>query len=176
MSAGFGRRRAGAGSVTGAEAAAARWSSKALSSGYSWAGFQASSVLDPAGAAITGQKVLDSFEHGEPRSPALAIGRWRFDLGSIARGGGRRTIGYKYEETIVPLGAPIYVLGEASDAGGRLAMRKPAAKGGSFIVSVRSEEDLSRSAARAGKGLSIAAAVTGAAGLLLAALDLLGII
>jgi hypothetical protein len=133
-------------------------------------------AVDPAGAAITGEKVLERFEQGEPRSPTLTIGRWRLDLGSLARGGGRRTVGFRYEETIVPLGKPVYVLGEASDAGGSLAVRKPAKKGGPFIVSVKSEEELTRSAAGANRGLSIAAAVAGAAGLIVAVLDLLGII
>lgn len=134
-------------------------------------------AVDPAGAEVTGEKVLDRFEQGEPGSPTISLGRWKLDLGPLPRGGGgRRTLGYRYEETVVPLGRQIYVLGEASDAGGRLAVRKPAKKGTSFIVSLKSEEELTRSAAGANRGLAIGAAVAGAAGAVVTVLDLLGII
>ncbi len=133
-------------------------------------------TVDPSGAAMTGEKAYDRFEPGEPRSPNLNIGRWRFDLGSVTLGSGRRTLGYKYEETIVPVGKPIYVLGEASDAGGSLSVRKPTKKGASFIVSLKSEEELTRSAAGSTKGLTIGAAIAAAAGVVVAVLDLLGVI
>jgi hypothetical protein len=133
-------------------------------------------TVDPAGAAITGEKVYDRFEPGEPSSPAVSIGRWRFDMGSVKLGSGRRTLGYKYEESIVPVGKPIYVLGEAADAGGKLAVRKPTKKGTSFIVSLKTEEELTRSAQGSNKGLTIGAAVAAAAGVVVAVLDLLGVI
>jgi hypothetical protein len=91
-------------------------------------------------------------------------------------GGGRRTLGYKYEEQIVPVGKPIYVLGEASDAGGQLAIRKPTKKGTSFIVSLKSEEELTRSAAGTATGLTVGAAIAAVAGVIVALLDLLGVI
>ena len=133
-------------------------------------------AVDPSGASLTGEKVYDKFEPGEPGSPAVSIGRWRFDLSSVRLGAGRRTLGYKYEETIIPVGRPIYVLGEASDAGGKLAVRKPTKKGTSFIVSMKSEEELTRSAEGSNKGLTIGAAIAAAAGVVVAVLDLLGVI
>jgi hypothetical protein len=68
------------------------------------------------------------------------------------------------------------VLGEAMDAGGALAVRKPAKKDARFLISVRSEEELVRKAGSAVKGLSIAAAVCLVVGVALAALAFLGII
>jgi len=133
-------------------------------------------TVDPSGAALTGEKVYDRFEPGEPRSTSLNIGRWRFDLGSFAMGTGRRTLGYKYEETIVPIGRPIYVLGEATDSGGQLTIRKPTKKGTTFIVSLKSEEELTRSAAGTSKGLTIAAAIVAVAGVVIAVLSLLKVI
>jgi hypothetical protein len=133
-------------------------------------------TVDPTGAAITGEKVLDRFEAGEPRSSSLSIGRFRLDLGSIVLGSGRRTVGYKYEESVVPLGRPIYVLGEASDSTGKLTVRKPTKKGGAFIVSLKSEEELQRAARGTSTGLTIGAGVLAAAGVVVALLDLLGII
>lgn len=132
--------------------------------------------VDPTGAAITGEKVYDRFEPGEPSSPAVSVGRWSFDLGSVRLGSGRRTLGYKYEESIVPVGKPIYVLGEAADSGGELAVRKPSKKDTSFIVSLKSEEELTRSAKGSSKGLTIAAAIAAAAGAVVTVLDLLGVI
>jgi hypothetical protein len=133
-------------------------------------------AVDPTGASISADKVYDRFEPGEPRSTSLAVGRWRFDLASVALAGGRRTLGYKYVEKVIPLGKPIYVLGEASDAGGQLSIRKPTKKGVGFIVSMKSEEELSRGAATANRWLTAGAAVTGLGGLVVVVLDVLGVI
>lgn len=133
-------------------------------------------AVDPTGAAITAEKVYDRFEQGEPRGTALSIGRWTLNLASIALGSGRRTLGYKYEEKLVPLGRPIYVLGEAADSGGQLVIRKPTKKGTAFIVSLKSEEELTKSATGANKGLTIGAGVLAVAGVVIGVLDLLGII
>jgi len=133
-------------------------------------------AVDPAGAAINSEKVYDRFEPGEPRGTSLSIGRWSLNLASLALGAGRRTLGYKYEEKVVPLGRLIYVLGEASDAGGRLSIRKPTKKDVSFIVSLKSEEELTRSASGTNRGLTIAAGVLAVGGVVVGVLDLLGII
>jgi hypothetical protein len=84
-------------------------------------------LVDPEGAKIVPKVSFDEFkpEYG------------------LFGGGGRKTVGDRYKEKIVPVGQPLYVLGEASDLDGVLAVRKPTTDG-RFIVSVKSEEELVR--------------------------------
>ncbi|MBN2545530.1 MAG: E3 ubiquitin ligase family protein [Spirochaetes bacterium] len=58
---------------------------------------------------------------------------------------GRRTIGYRYKEEIIPLSQNLYIIGEASDREGRLEIQKPLDNRKKFIVSVKSEEELIKS-------------------------------
>jgi hypothetical protein len=132
--------------------------------------------VDPTGASITGEKVYDRFEPGEPSNTNISIGRFRLNLSSLTLGAGRRTLGYKYEEWLVPLGRAIYVLGEASDSAGGLVIRKPTKKGTTFIVSTKSEEELTKSAAGTSTGLTVGAAIAAAAGIVIAVLSLLRVI
>jgi len=131
--------------------------------------------VDPTGAKIDGEKAVSQFRPGEPMGGTLEFGGVRINLPGFG-GGGRRTVGYRYEETILPVGAQVYVLGEASDAGGTLSVRKPSKKDARFLISVQSEEELVRKAGSAARGLSIAAAVSAAVGVVLAVLAFLGII
>lgn len=57
-----------------------------------------------------------------------------------------RTLGYTYREKIIPDGARLYVLGEVSDRRGEICIVKPSEKGNPFIISVKSEEEIIKSA------------------------------
>lgn len=58
--------------------------------------------------------------------------------------GGRRITGYHYSEHVIPLGEQVYILGEASDREKELIIRQPQEKGKPFIISVRSEEEITK--------------------------------
>jgi len=122
--------------------------------------------VDPRGAKLEAEKSLSRFEPGE-RAGALSVGAFTLALGAVL-GGGRRTLGYRFEERCIPLGRRLYVLGEASDLGGVLAVRKSSEKGKRFIVSVKSEEEIVAGAQGAAKWLRISAAAAGAAAIGLA--------
>jgi hypothetical protein len=136
--------------------------------------------VDPTGAAIDEEKVLSRFEPASVGS--ISIGSRRLDLDSMgalvgaAMGSGRRTVGYKLEEWALPVGRRVYVLGEASDAGGALRVAKGHGKGARFIVSLKSEEDLVRTASGLSTGLTIGAAALAAAAVVLAILLALGVV
>ena len=129
--------------------------------------------VDPEGAPVEGVRVLSRFEQGDV-GPAISIGGFRLSLGAI--GGGRRTIGYKIEEWALSVGARVYVLGEAKDDGGRLRVAKPSVKGGRFIISVKSEEQLLSSAKTGSNVLRVLSAVCIAAAAVVAILMLAGVI
>jgi hypothetical protein len=114
--------------------------------------------VEPQGASFVAEKVLSRFDAGEAQMAGLRVGRWAVSLGGL--GEGRRTLGYRYEELAIPVDRPVYVLGEAADEGGTLRMRKAGAKGpggGRFIISVKSEEELTRGASRTAMVLRVTA-------------------
>ncbi len=120
--------------------------------------------IDPEGATVTGQRTFSQYQQGEGGG-TVTFGRFSVNLaGMLGGGGGRRTLGYKYEETSIPLDATLYVLGEANDAGGRLKVGKPSKKGARFIVSTKSEEQLVAEARKSSRFKTIAAYVVAAIG------------
>mgnify|MGYP000939267301 CR=1 FL=1 len=98
--------------------------------------------VDPAGAELITEKAFSQFQPGEAQGTTLRIGSLSFNIGGIALGGGRRTLGYRYEEQVIPVNRDIYILGEATDSAGTLTVQKPSEKGKKFIVSVKSEEEI----------------------------------
>ena len=128
-------------------------------------------LVDPRGATVEAEKTWSRFEPAAGRG-TLRIGSVEFDLGAHHGGAGsRRTTGYRFEETCIPSGRELYVLGEASDEGGELRVRKPAK--GRFLVSTRGEEEILRSARRATIGFRVAASVAFVAAAALAAFGFL---
>ncbi|HAI74720.1 MAG TPA: hypothetical protein DCM08_00595 [Microscillaceae bacterium] len=90
--------------------------------------------VDLEGANIIAQKNLDVFERELRQGFHISFG-----------GSDSHTIGYKYTEYVIPNNARLYVLGEAADRRGDLAVIKPAEDKNPFIVSTKSEEELIRS-------------------------------
>ncbi len=91
-------------------------------------------LVDMEGAEKYLQKSLDRFERELPQG-----GAWGAFVSNIADS---KTIGYRFVEEVIPLNARLYVLGEASDRRGELAVMKPREPKNQFIVSTKSEEEL----------------------------------
>jgi hypothetical protein len=122
-------------------------------------------AVDPDGAKLVDEEVFSQYRPGDGFGPSFQVGNGSFSLSTFAAlGAGRRTIGYRFVERAIPVGRAVYVLGEATDEGGALRVRKPAALGLSFLVSLKSEEQLLQSTGRAAVGLLAGAAVAVAAG------------
>lgn len=134
-------------------------------------------MVNPEGCLAVAEKAMSRFEPGERRTGRLKIGTFFLDFGGISPlSGGRRTIGYRYEEEIIPTGRDLYVLGEATDKSGEVQISKPEDKKKKFIVSLKSEEQLVKSAKSASTGLMIGATVSAVAGAVVAVLSAMGII
>lgn len=97
-------------------------------------------LVNPTVDMIDGLRpAFSKFEKAnERRGTKVEIGSFKLTLPSGRRGG---TIGYKYEEWVLPPKRRVYVLGEASDDGNDIVVGKPV-EGGTFLISVRSEEEL----------------------------------
>ncbi len=103
--------------------------------------------IRPAGANLDLTEVVDRFEQPttvEQSSGSISLGSFSFSF-STTLGSGKRTIGYRFQESILPLNAELYVLGELSDTGDGLAVRDSDRDDRPFIVSTKGEESLVRS-------------------------------
>jgi hypothetical protein len=79
--------------------------------------------------------------------------------------------GTRYTEYVVPVGRRVYALGEARDSEG-LALRKPE-KGGRFLISLKSEEELSAAAKSSAALYKVLAPLFAIGGAVLTAIGLL---
>lgn len=129
--------------------------------------------VDPSGAKIEAVKSLSRFEQGS--QPAAGLGSLLLNIAAEGLGG-RRTLGYRLEEWTIPVGQRLYALGEVSDSDGKLRLHKPREKGKRYYLSVRSEEELVKSARTTFLVTTIIGAVLGVGALALLVLLLLGVV
>jgi hypothetical protein len=96
-------------------------------------------AVNAEGAEMDAKQVVNRFERNTgSEGPSISLGGTTIHLG-----GGERTLGYRYTETILPVDAPVYVLGTVQQGGG---IGTPSGdEGHRFIVSHRSEEALGQS-------------------------------
>jgi hypothetical protein len=73
----------------------------------------------------------------------LRAGNFSFQLGGIL-GSPRRVLGYQYRESIIAPGEPLYTLGEVNDSSGDAVLRRQSNPKAPFIISIKSEEELTR--------------------------------
>lgn len=132
------------------------------------------------GASLDLDEVVDRFEPANAvevssgGNVAISFGRMSISLGGGRWGNDRRTLGYQFTERIMPVGRPLYVLGEVADTPDGLLMRKP--QDGSkrpYLVSLKSEEELVQKAQSSAKWQKIGGVALIALGVVLA---LVGII
>jgi E3 Ubiquitin ligase len=127
----------------------------------------------PEGSKVDGKKVVDRFE--DSANPGFTLGG-----AAVPFDEHRNTLGYRYTESVLPVDAPVYVLGVVRQGGGIGASMTPVdapveelplLRGGNvevnlpssrdrerrFVISHRSEEALERELSRTAFWLSVAA-------------------
>lgn len=110
-------------------------------------------AVNPDGGNIETVQVLNEFrqENSSSSSSSISFGGFTLALGAGMHGG-RRTLGYRYTESILPCDREVLVIGTATDTGGQVTLCKPIQADKKFIISLKSEEELAKSAAKAAKG------------------------
>ncbi|MFQ4134999.1 E3 ubiquitin ligase family protein [Nodosilinea sp. PGN35] len=101
--------------------------------------------VDPEEAKIEPVEVLNEFRPGAPAGGMLSFGGFSLALGDVGPGGARRTLGYRYRETILPVDRPLLVVGTASDRTGSIAIEKPAQDDQPYIITLKSHEAITKS-------------------------------
>jgi len=107
-------------------------------------------LVNPDGGNIDTEQILDEFRHGD--STSISFGGFTMSFGNSFGVGDRRTLGYRYTESILPCDREVLVIGTAADDGGNVTLRKPIQSDKKFIISLKSEEALAKSTANAAKG------------------------
>ena len=114
------------------------------------------------------QKTVDRFEPGGDGGMRLQFGGFSMAIGTL--GSGRRTLGYEYDESVLPAQGRLTVVGEVTDAQGGLSV----GKGGEiFLVSTRSKAEMLGSARKTAKLTAAFSGICAAAGVVLLVLGLL---
>jgi hypothetical protein len=90
------------------------------------------------GAEVDARQVVNRLDRNTSNEGPFSLGGMPVNLG-----GGERTIGYRYTESILPVDVPVYVLGTVQDGGGIGA--PPGERGHRFVLTHRSEEALGQS-------------------------------
>jgi hypothetical protein len=106
-------------------------------------------MVNPDGGNIDTVQILNDFRQ-ENSGGSITFGGFSLAINSL--GGGRRTLGYRYTESILPCDRQVLIIGTAADDGGQVTLRKPLQSDKKFIISLKSEEDLAKSTANAAKG------------------------
>ncbi len=100
-------------------------------------------AVDLTGADLETTTVLSEFK---PASDGAvpSYGGFSFDGGGNTQG----TIGYRYEEAIVPIGRQALIFGMATDGASTLTLRKPTDSSQKYLLSLKVEEQLAQGAVR----------------------------
>lgn len=96
--------------------------------------------VEPDGAVIDAEQVLDEFRTEGGRNGSISYGSFSLDIGQPRSG--RRTLGYHYRESLLPLNRRVLVVGMVSDQAGRLVLQKPIQSSQRFMVSLKTDEAL----------------------------------
>lgn len=86
------------------------------------------------GAEVDARQVVNRFDRNVGNEGTFSLGGMTINLG-----GGERTIGYRYTESILPVDEHVYVLGTVKE-GGIIGAPQSGEEGHRFVVSHRSEE------------------------------------
>lgn len=98
--------------------------------------------VEPEGAQIETVRVLDEFSPEQPSGGQLSFGGFSLALSSVETG--RQTIGYRYQESILPVQRQVFVVAQVSDFNQSLVLENPTTKGQQFVISLKSEEALAQ--------------------------------
>ncbi len=124
-------------------------------------------AVNAEGGEMDAKQVVDRFErHTGGNGPSISFGG-----STLSLGGGERTLGYRYSESIMPVDAAVYVLGTVQEDGG-IGASQPGNEEHRFVVSHRSEEALGQSLGKTVLWLGVGGAASIVVGIVLLAVGI----
>ncbi len=113
-------------------------------------------LVNPEGADLEGMQSVSKYEQNIS-SGKISFGGFMMNVSSSS--GDRRVLGYEFTEHVLEVDRNVYVLGDASDTTGTLQMQMPDEKGKPYIITYKSEEQLTRDKESSAKMMMIGAIV-----------------
>ncbi|MEM9218044.1 MAG: E3 ubiquitin ligase family protein [Cyanobacteria bacterium P01_F01_bin.150] len=110
--------------------------------------------VDPEDADLETINVVKEFQPNQPRGGMLSYGSFSLDVSPYGRRSGRQTVGYRYQESIVPIDRKGLVVGMVSDHTGELVIQKPLKSDQKFIISLKNDEALTQAVKQGAKQAS----------------------
>ena len=102
-------------------------------------------LVDPNGARLELEKIIDRFDPGES-GDLVRLGSFQLDLTGFRARPQRLTLGYHFQEEVLPLDRQVYVLGLAVDHAGSLRIVGSPEEKAPFLVSLKTHDQLVASA------------------------------
>ncbi|OIP75954.1 MAG: E3 ubiquitin ligase [Oscillatoriales cyanobacterium CG2_30_44_21] len=127
-------------------------------------------MVNPDGGNIETVSVLNEFRR-ENSGGSISFGGFTLNVSSDF--GGRRTLGYRYTESILPCDREVLVIGTAADNRNQVTICKPIQSDKKFIISLKSEEELAKSTSNAAQGFFYGAIACSVIGIVLLVIGLL---
>ncbi|MBW4652739.1 MAG: E3 ubiquitin ligase family protein [Kaiparowitsia implicata GSE-PSE-MK54-09C] len=127
-------------------------------------------LVNPSGAQLDSTKLLDEFQPGQPKG---LISYGRFSRVPSRLTGLRHTLGYRYTESVLPLHSQVTVVATVADREPGLVLEKPLEGDRPFIISLKTDEALTKSAEQTAQRITYGMWVCGALGVGLVVVGLL---
>lgn len=108
-------------------------------------------TVNPDGAAIETVSILNQFQPGEASGGMLSFGQFSLALSNPQVHNRRRTLGYRYTESVLPVDRNVLVIGTVSDSTGALVVSKPLERDKKFIISLKTDQELTLAAERSAR-------------------------
>ncbi|MDX2256203.1 MAG: E3 ubiquitin ligase family protein [Pseudanabaenaceae cyanobacterium bins.39] len=121
------------------------------------------------GGNIDTVTILNEFRQ-ENSGGSISFGGFSLNVSSDFSG--RRTLGYRYTESILPCDREVLVIGTAADNRDQVTLCKPIKSDKKFIISLKSEEELAKSTSNAVQGFFYGAIACSLAGIVLLVIGL----
>lgn len=107
-------------------------------------------LVNPDGADLAPVEILNEFRPGDPAGGMASYGSYSRVISSPhqnfhGQSNHRRTLGYRYRESVIPVGRSLTVVGMVSDRLGSLTIEQPK-DNQPFIISPQSQESLTKAA------------------------------
>jgi hypothetical protein len=94
--------------------------------------------INPTGADIDAPQLLN---HYEPYQRGKKVGYLNVQL-NLGGGGDHRILGYRFQEWVLRVDTPIYILGEVNDQENQLVVEKPQDTDQPYLISHKTETEL----------------------------------
>jgi uncharacterized membrane protein len=127
--------------------------------------------VNPDGAQIETIKVLNDFRQEAATGGVISYGGFSVVLGQNPSD--RRTLGYRYSESILPVDQRVLVVGMLSDSSGSLIVQKPIQSSNQFIIALKDEEALTAQASNTAQAAFYGMIGCSVAGIILLAIALI---